>query len=388
MTILVDCRHQQSVKQSGVGEYTIQLLYALFLIPSDHTYILLTTGKTKPNLEHIFSERVQKTFTFPPHVKHTHIPIPNKLFHLKLLFLKQPSLNWLIKEPVDLLFLPNLNITVLPTSIPTILTIHDISWHHFPTFFSFGMRLWHKLLKPQQLIEQAQDILCPSQTTKQHLVQAGFSTPEKIHAIPHGVSEKFNPKQEARDHGVRSSYKLPKRFALYVGTFEPRKNILTIIEGLKLYRDQNQDDIQLVLVGKWGWKSHQLRKRLWRSDVSAWVHVLEYVDQKDLPALYRSAHVFIWPSFYEGFGLPLLEAMASGTPVITSNVGSMPEITGYASLHIDPYNTQDLADALKGLFGSQSLQDQLKKAGLERASQLTWEKAAKATLSVFEKPLK
>ena len=190
---------------------------------------------------------------------------------------------------------------------------------------------------------------------------------------------------EAHDHGVRSKLKLPKRFALFVGTIEPRKNVLSIIEGVKRYREMTNDDLHLVIVGKWGWKSHNIRRRLWKRDTHGWVHNLAYIDPKDLPAIYRSASVFLWPSFYEGFGLPVLEAMACGLPVITSNISSMPEVTGKNALHVDPFNIQDIADALKGVIPLKPLHEQLKKGGLERAAEFSWKKAAEETLEIFKK---
>lgn len=404
MRILVDCRHLNTTEQSGVGEYTIQLLYALFElmgkkateaskateateIEKNWKFILLTTGKQKPDLLEIFRSRTSLSFVFPSFVKHTHVPMANKFLNLKLLLMKQPAINWLVKDSIDLVFLPNLNITVLPTSIPTVLTIHDISWKFFPEFFSYKMRTWHKILNPHILIRHARTIIAPSHTTSQDVARVFNKSPEEISTISHGISSAFHPKMEAHDHGVRSKYKLPKRYALFVGTIEPRKNVLSIIEGVKRYREMTQDDLHLVLVGKWGWKSHNIRRRLWKRDVCDWVHNLEYIDPRDLPAIYRSATVFVWPSFYEGFGLPILEAMACGLPVITSNIASMPEVTGVAAVHIDPFNIQDIADALKGVVQSKPLQEQLKKAGLEKAKEYTWKKAAEETLAIFEKSL-
>ncbi|MCX6715134.1 MAG: glycosyltransferase family 1 protein [Candidatus Uhrbacteria bacterium] len=388
MRILVDCRHLNTHEQSGVGEYTIQLLGALFALANTHEYILLTSGREAPDLLSIFRSRTSPSFVFPAFVKHTHVPMANKFLNLKLLLMKQPAINWLVKDPIDLVFLPNLNITVLPTSIPTVLTIHDVSWKFFPDFFSRKMRVWHHLLDAHKLIRDARFVITPSNTTSHDVARMFRKSPDEIAAIPHGITSTFHPRMEAHDHGVRSKLKLPKRFALFVGTIEPRKNVLSIIEGVKRYREMTHDDLHLVLVGKWGWKSHNIRRRLWKRDVHDWVHNLEYINPLDLPAIYRSASVFIWPSFYEGFGLPILEAMASGLPVITSNISSMPEVTSSGALHVDPFNIQDIADALKGIISLKPLHEQLKKAGLERATEFSWKKAAEQTLAIFEKSLK
>ncbi len=208
---------------------------------------------------------------------------------------------------------------------------------------------------------------------------------DSIQVIPHGVHEQFKPKMEARDHGVRSRLKLPKRFALFVGTIEPRKNLLTLVEAIKAYREETRDDLHLVLAGKWGWRSHGLRRRLWRSDVNTWVHQLGYIHSQDRAALYRSATILTWPSLYEGFGLPVLESMACGTPVITSSTSSLPELGNGAVVHVDPYNQQDITSALIGLANNQPLQHQLSKKGLEVASKYNWKHTAEETLKLFEK---
>ena len=399
MRILIDCRHLNQKSVSGIGEYTIQLLHALFDLETKRglgtppiakdpiEYILLTTGKEKPDLLSLFKDRSTATFQFPAFVKHAHVPVANKFLNFVMLLRKQPSIEKLVSEKVDLIFLPNLNITILPKDIPTVLMIHDLSWKFFPEFYSWKMRLWHRLLNPENLVETCRTIITPSESAKHDVETVFHKAADVIEVIPHGVDPSFQPQLQATDHGARSRLKLPKRYALFVGTIEPRKNVLSLIEGMKLYREQTHDDLHLVLVGPWGWRSHNVRRRLWKQDAQGWIHELGYIPAKDRPALYRSASVFVWPSFYEGFGLPVLEAMASGCPVITSHTSSMPELTGTAAIHIDPFNTQDIADALQGVISSKSLQEQLKKAEIDRAKEYTWKKAAEATLAIFEKPL-
>ncbi len=383
MRILVDIRHLGQ-KQSGVGQYTTHLLRALFEIDQENEYVLFSSGSQKPPEEILrFTQDDKRAKN--RRWSHLHLPTPNKLLNLRTVFLKHPTLNWRVHEPVDLIFLPNLNITALPDDIPTVLTVHDLSFHFYPEFYSKKMRLWHTFAEPKRLITQAKSIITPSSSTKQD-VHAVFEKPEdQITTIAHGVDPRFHPMMEARDHGVRSRLKLPKQFALYVGTIEPRKNLLGLVEGIKQFRDRTHQNLHLVLAGKWGWKSHNLRRRLWKSDVSDWVHQTGYLPAEDLGALYRSASVFTWPSFYEGFGLPVLEAMASGTPILTSHTSSLPELTHGAAVMIDPYNTTDIAEALRGILGSNTLQKQLRQLGLARAKEFAWEITAKKTVEVFKK---
>lgn len=371
MRILVDVRHLSSPNPTGVGGYTQSLLKSLFEIDAENEYVLLSTGARRPEL-------------LPGPFTHLHIPVPNKLLNLRTLLLRHPTMNWRVREPVDLLFLPNLNIATLPADIPTVLTIHDLSWSMYPEFYSKKMRLWHKATRPKELIEQSRSIITPSLSTKQDLERL-FGTPsDKTHVVPHGCTTNFDPKMCASDHGVRSKFKLPKRFVLFVGTIEPRKNLLALMEGIREYREQSRDDLHLVIAGSWGWKSHDVRRHLWKQGKTNWIHQIGYMSEYDLPALYRSAQATVFPSIYEGFGLPILESMASGTPVITSHTSSMPEVGADAAIYVDPYNSSDIAAALRGLMSSSSLYKQLRDRGVERAQNFTWEKAARETLNVFK----
>lgn len=372
MRILIDVRHLNHPEQSGVGEYTTQLLKALFEIDQNNEYVLLSSGSTRdPSLAELAQDDKRKQI---------HLPTPNKLLNLRTALLKHPTFNWHVREPIDLIFLPNLNIASLPTDIPTVLTLHDLSWHFFPEFYSRKMQLWHRAVQPATLVEQARHILTPSTSTTQDVKDVFGVDDAKVTTIPHGVDSSFSPTMQARDHGVRSRLKLPKQFALFVGTIEPRKNLLGLIEGVRRYRETTRDDLHLVLSGKWGWRAHQIKHQLRKYP---WVHYLGYVASEDKPALYRSARVFIWPSIYEGFGLPVLEAMATGVPVITSRISSLPELTGGAAILIDPYHVIDITEALRTVLGSTPLQAKLKERGLERAKNFSWRKTAQKTLDVF-----
>lgn len=378
MRVLVDIRHLSGPNMAGVGGYTKSLLHALFEIDKENEYVLLTSGGISSDSGSLGFARDDTS-----RVSHVHILLPNKLLNLRTLLLRHPTLNWRVREAVDLIFLPNLAIATLPNDIPTVLTLHDFSWQMYPDFFSRKMQIWHKATRPHELIAGSRSIIVPSESSKRDCERLFATPPSKTHVIPHGVSPSFNDKMLASDHGVRSRLKLPKKFALFVGTIEPRKNLLALIEGVKEYRERTHDDLHLVIVGGWGWRSHDVRRRLWKRDTYGWVHQLGYVDAHDLPVVYRSAQATIFPSIYEGFGLPILESFASGTPVITSHTASMPEVGGDAAIYIDPYNSRDITEALRGLIGSSSLQKQLHDRGIERARQFTWEKTARATLDVF-----
>ena len=249
------------------------------------------------------------------------------------------------------------------------------------------MRLWHALAQPAHLIKHALAIICPSDSAKEDVIRFFGKNEKDVHVIPHGVASVFSDKIEPQDFGIRSRHKLPKRFALFVGTLEPRKNIQTALLAMREYRAISHDDLHFVMVGRWGWNTRTLRHELTRNDTKLWIHQLQNVSQQELPAIYRAAACLLWPSFYEGFGLPVLEAMASGTPIITSHTSSLPQVTDGAAIHVDPYNHRDIAVALKELLSSPSLEDRLRREGLLRASRFSWETTARATPYFFQKTL-
>ncbi len=412
MRILVDVRHLSDAHKTGVGEYTSELLRALFASGTEDEYELVSTGITQsllPTLS-VGSNDVGKRIVGGEVVDRpnyqrlalvvgTHLRLPNKLLKLTTLAAGWPKLDRIEKTTPDLVWLPNLNFTAISPSVPYALTIHDLSWKIFPEFFSWKMRLWHALSQPDRLVRNAAAIIVPSTATKEDVVRFFGKDASKVHVIPHGIDRAFSPTFTAQDHGVRSRHKLPRRFVLFVGTLEPRKNVVALIDAMDAYRRETGDDLHLVLAGGWGWKSGAIREalkatgrkaegttpyRLRPSTLrSSWIHHLGYVPSADRPALYRAATAFAWPSVYEGFGLPVLEAMASGTPVITSHTSSLPELTNGAAILVNPFRTEEIAMALRELMSSEALRERLRRKGLERAREFSWEKAAQRTREVF-----
>jgi glycosyltransferase involved in cell wall biosynthesis len=352
----------------------------------ENEYELLSTGRYHPTPGVGYTAAAG---TQHPVLGMTHVAVPNKLLKLTNYLAGQPRLDMLARNKPELVWLPNLNFSNISKSVPYILTVHDLSFKIFPEYFSTRMRLWHHGTRPDRLTANAAAIIVPSQATKEDVVRF-FRVPEsRVHVIPHGVDPMFRPDFETRDHGVRGRLKLPKRFALFVGTLEPRKNIVALADAVEEYRRQSGDDLHLVLAGSFGWKSGAIRERIsQKSKVksqksNAWIHHLGYIPREDLPALYRAATVFTWPSAYEGFGLPVLEAMASGTPVITSHTSSLPELTGDAAILINPFRPDEIVLALEQLLSSPALQSRLRKAGIEQAKQFSWQKSAEKTVKVF-----
>jgi glycosyltransferase involved in cell wall biosynthesis len=380
MQIVIDIRHLTKSEPSGIGQYTLELLKALFELDKNNEYILLSSG----------SKRVQTNlpvFNYP-NVKKIHVSLPNRILNALLLTTGQPKFDRLATDILDLkekplFFFPNLNIVSLSPGIPYVLTLHDLSFEIFPNLFDRKSRLWHRFTRARELAQNARAIIVPSASAA-HDVQNIFEVDEKyIHVIPHGLEPKFSVKPEAQDHGLKSHYRLPKNFALFVGTLEPRKNLQAVIEVISTYRQKTKDDLHLVLVGKATSYSQQLFKKL-TPNQKLFIHELGYVKNQDRPAFYRLAKVTLFPSLYEGFGLPIIESMASGTPVITSNISSMPEVGGQAAICVNPYNSNDIVAALQELLSSEELRKQKIAVGLEHTKKFSWPKTAVATLDIFD----
>ncbi len=376
MRILIDGRHLTEAQPSGVGEYTVHILRALFQLDQTNTYVILVTGRTPMAPERLGA--------LPPNVSIRHVAVPNKILTLALALTGRPYLDRLAGGGFDLAFLPNIAVAHLSPGLPYVLTLHDLTWKLSPELYSPIRRLKHALTRSTGLANEAKRVVTHSEHARRDAIRLLGLAPGRVLAIPHGIGSEFSPKMAASDFGVRSRQRLPKRFALFVGTREPRKNIDAILDGLASYREKTGDDLPLVIVGPRGWNDHTLERRLRTPETKKFVRVLGYVPSADRPAIYRAASVLIWPSLYEGFGLPVLEAMASGTPVITSHASAMPELTGKAALLVNPYDAGEIAAALGELMTSPKLQASLSTQGIVRAKAFSWAVAAEHLKQALE----
>jgi glycosyltransferase involved in cell wall biosynthesis len=237
----------------------------------------------------------------------------------------------------------------------------------------------------RRLRRQADLVIVPSETTKADVVDQLQIDPGRIAVIPWGCDERFQPQEDpTRLALVRRKYRLPGRYVLFVGTLEPRKNLTTLLKAYAMLRAGGQDeDAKLVVVGRKGWLYDEVFETVRALALHRDVLFTDFVDDADLPDLYRGASLFVLPSFYEGFGLPILEAMASGVPVIASNTSSMPEVAGEAALLIDPRNPQAMAEAMAGVLADEQLRKTMTQRGLARAQCFTWESVAQKTLALY-----
>jgi len=259
-----------------------------------------------------------------------------------------------------------------------ILTVHDLSFLRYPQFFPLKSRLWHKIILAKRLVNKADKIIAISQNTKNDLVELLKVDPAKITVIYEGVGEQFKLRQrdDEQVQKVKAKYHLPEKFYLCLGTLEPRKNWLSAIDGFLT----SHTSANLVLAGGHGWQSAEV---LNKAGNNAKIILLDYVEEEDKPYLYNLAEALVYPSFYEGFGLPIVEAMASGCPVIAGANSSQSEIVGEAGLLVNAYRSEEIAQAINLLEQNTNYRQQLIDLGLRRALDFNWRECAEKTKQVI-----
>ena len=261
-----------------------------------------------------------------------------------------------------------------------VVTVHDVSCLVNPAWFRRAHALYYRVMISRSARGAAM-VIADSEATASDLEQRLGLARDHIRVIPLGVDESFRPATPEAVERVRARYELPQHFLLFVGTLEPRKNLPRVVEAFGQIAAALPHG--LVLAGRPGWKCGPLRRAVAASPHAERIQMPGFVVREDLPALMTAADGFVWPSLYEGFGLPPLEAMACGTPVLTSNVASLPEVVGDAALMTDPEKTDDIADKMRALATDRSLRQSLREKGLRRAREFTWQRSAEQTAEVY-----
>ncbi|MBP9828263.1 glycosyltransferase family 4 protein [Patescibacteria group bacterium] len=373
MHLAIDIRCLTGGQTTGIPQYTRSLIEALAKQDPESMFTLFVAGtKSTRNMVPHFSL---------PNVRIVEAKIPNRL--LSLLFsLKLKAIDDYLPEKADAWLLPNWDVVRVKT--PYILTIHDLSFEIFPEFFTFKATAKMKYANIRRLARNAAHLLSVSHATKRDLTELWSIPGNKISVTPLSVDHKiFSEIPSKEDVRVRAVHDLNRPYIFALASQEPRKNFLAIIEAYNLFRLKKPIAPPLVLAGAAGWKNKAIAKAIKASPFAKDIVKLGYVPDAHRPALYRGASAFIFPSFYEGFGLPPLEAMACGTPVIASYTGAVAEVIAEAGILIDPMNVSDINQALHELYNEQDgheLIRTLKEAGKKRAHQFTQEQTAEKTL--------
>ena len=360
----VDARHL-SGRNNGIQTYLLNLLhYSIKSTMDTHEWFLYCPYSID-----------KKVFNYK-HVKIINPPISTKFigFHLVFSQIFIPILSLI--DRVDIVWFPaNRSSLFLPKSIARVVSIHDVVWKKYPETMKYtGLKLDKFFM--MRSAKLADIVTTVSHSSFDDIVRAGVSDSNKIIVVSNGVN---------RPNSIEK--KIDRSFFLFVGTLEPRKNLTRLLQAYGSLPLSIKEKMKLVIVGGKGWGEVNLLDTITQLDLTEYVKVLGRVDDATLATLYTNAQFLVMPSLYEGFGLPLVEAMSYGTPVLTANNSSMPEVAGNAGLLVDALDVESIADGLQEMITNNELRERLAKNAKLNASRYSWDNSAQKLIKVFEKAI-
>lgn len=357
---------------TGIGIYTEELLRHLLKIDSENEYTAFVLPQVYDDFP-FFAPNLQKVKVTYPHYSYTE----------QLLYPTQ-----LGKHKLDLIHYTNFNTPVFFRTLKSVVTVHDLTLLFFKgrKHSPIKGRAYRYAIK--KACTNASRIIAVSQATKDDIVHYLGIDPDKIAVVYSGISARFKaPADPAKIEAVKSKYNISRPYYMYVGQWREHKNLVRLIRAFALLRRRYNVDHQLVIIGAVDPKAPEVMQSIKDLGLKDDVIVTGYIADEELPHFYYGAEAFVFPSLYEGFGIPPLEAMTAGTPVISSNASVMPEVLGDAALYFDPLDIEDIAAKLSQFAGSYRLKKELKEKGLVQVKKYSYLKTAKDTLAVYKKVL-
>ncbi len=385
MKIAIDISPLASQKRAGIENYILNLCRNLPLVDKENTYVLLASS-----YRHYQSLRlaIEEMGTMNHRNMSTKIlRMPRTVLQLLWKYAHAPSAEWL-GRPMDVFHGGDWGIPPLKRA-KLVVTLFDLTPIKFKEYHP-GKRIRHYINDLPQVLQQANKIITASQSSKEDILEYFSATiPEdKIRVIPLAANEQYRRiNDRVLINRVKDFYGIDRRYILFVGTLEPRKNVTSLIEAYSILPDHLRQDHLLVICGKRGWYYEKVFKTVEELGLKGKVIITGYVTDKDVPLLMNGAEVFVYPSFYEGFGLPPLEAMACGTPVISSNVSSILEVVGDAGVLVNPRNVEELTNAIQEVLDNDQLRAQLSEKGLKRAGEFSWQETTRKTVGIYNEIL-
>jgi len=364
MRIAIDAR---KLRDFGIGTYIRNLVEQLARLDRTTEYVLLLPPADVP-----FAAGLGENFrgvaeTARPYSFGEQVRIPLAV----------------ARERIHLLHEPHY---VLPTATRcrSVVTIHDCIHLRFPQYLPHRLATYYARAAMWSATRQADRILTVSEASKRDILQYFNIAPERVAVIYNALDARFSePPDEAHMEQVRQRYQLEHPFVLYVGNIKPHKNLERLIAAFGRARTDGPDDLRLIVIGDELSRYPALRQAVHRHKLDKHVRFLGFQPAHTLIAFYRLARAFVFPSLYEGFGLPPLEAMACGTPVVTSNLSSLPEVAGGAAMLVDPYDIDAIADGIRRVVNDDTLRQDLRTRGLARVNDFSWEVAARKTQAIY-----
>ncbi|TFG71468.1 MAG: glycosyltransferase family 1 protein [Anaerolineales bacterium] len=364
---------------AGIGRYARELIHAILRVDMDNNYVLMAGSAGLGEAWHRQKATLRELMP-ADRLSLRAIPLTDDWMARLWQRLRIPRPAEAVIGSVDLFYSPNFVLPPLLPSTPALLTIHDLSFMRYPETFPHPLRAYLEKVVPRS-VTRANHILTDSDATRQDLIALLGVEAAKITTLHLGVSPDFTPIAAQNELDLlRQRYPIGDRpYILAVGTVQPRKNYIHLMEALDPIAERMPCD--LVIVGRPAWLSEPIVEAVAQRP---FVHMLGFLDDGDLPALYRQAALLAFPSLYEGFGLPPLEAMACGTAVVASSASSVPEAVGEAGQLVDPQDVGAWTQAIRSVMEDASLRDELIRKGLKHSARFTWERAARQWLSIVQ----
>ena len=377
LSLRIGIDYTAAIKQTaGIGRYVRGLTEGLARVDMDNEYLLFYAAHRRPlGAAPLMSER--------PNFRERALPVSEKMLNALWHRLALPVPVDLFIRGIDVFHFPDFTLPPVRQAA-TVLTVHDLSFLMYPECADEGLRAYLEHAVPQSLA-RADFVLADSENTRNDLICLLDVPPERAEVVYCGVDAHFRPAEEDALLPVRQRYDLDFPFIFTVGVLEPRKNLATLLRALSILKGRRGFRHRLVVAGKPGWLYESIHRQVEALELERDVIFLGHVPDDDLPALYSLADVLAYPSLYEGFGLPPLEAMACGTPVVCSDASSLPEVVGEAALKVKAMDADGLANALSQVLEDEELKQTLRLRGRQRAALFSWEAAARKLLDVYSR---
>ncbi len=371
MRIAVNTRHLLVNRLEGVG------------IVTDEVMRRIANHHPEDQFDYYFDRKFDKRFIHGSNVKGIALPPVTRLPFLIRMWLDYPVRWHVNKRQPNVFFSPD-GFIPLGMSIPKVSMFHDVAYLRYPEFLTPRISAFYKKWIPRYLA-YTDHIITVSEFSKSEIVSGYNIHPDKISVVYNGITDSYKPVSDEVKKETRNKYADGHPYFLYLGAIHPRKNIHTLVQAFNQFKSEHQCDTQLVLAGRASWQTEEVTNAIANSPWKSEIKLPGYIATDEAVDLVGSAEAMIYPSFYEGFGLPLVEAMACGVPVICSNVSSLPEVAGNAALLFDPNDASALAHQMNEITMDRSLREKLIGLGHQRASDFSWDKAASQIYAILER---
>lgn len=372
MRIGINTRFLLTTKMEGFGWFTFEVVKRIVEKHPEHEFVFF------------FDRKIDEKFIFASNVKPVVLFPPTRSVLLILSWFECALPKALKKEKIDLFFSPD-GFLSLRTSVPQIGVIHDLNFLHHPADLPFRFRKFYNYFFPRYA-QKATQLLTVSNYSKQDIIQAYGIDEQKITVAWNGVSDKFKPIPEINKQKVRDKYTAGTPFFLFVGALHPRKNLKTLLNAFNEYQTTHKA-VKLLIVGENLFQKNAKNNLSFDKTVQNSIFFTGHIPLEELTAITASALALVYVPYFEGFGIPLVEAMKCGTPVISGNLTSLPEVVGEAAILVNPFDEQEIATQMNRVASDEVLQKALSQKGMERSELFNWDKSATTIWSVIEQEL-